>query len=62
VRAHSLNLDVLAEGVETSEQASFLQSHGCLSAQGFYYSPPVPAEQFTELLHKQPLLHTAAQA
>jgi diguanylate cyclase (GGDEF)-like protein len=60
--AHSLNLDVLAEGVETSEQASFLQSHGCLSAQGFYYSPPVPAEQFTELLHKQPLLHTAAQA
>jgi diguanylate cyclase (GGDEF)-like protein len=60
--AHSLNLDVLAEGVETSQQASFLQSHGCLSAQGFYYSAPVPAEQFTELLHQQPLLHTVVEA
>ncbi|TFV97077.1 EAL domain-containing protein [Oxalobacteraceae bacterium OM1] len=53
--AHSLRLKVLAEGVETPEQISFLQAHGCLSAQGFYYSEPVSAEEFTELLRRQPV-------
>ncbi|MGH8807814.1 MAG: two-component system response regulator [Noviherbaspirillum sp.] len=51
--AHSLRLKVLAEGVETPEQIRFLQAHGCLSAQGYYYSAAVPADAFTELLHKQ---------
>jgi diguanylate cyclase (GGDEF)-like protein/PAS domain S-box-containing protein len=51
--AHSLHLKVLAEGVETSEQVAFLQAHGCLSAQGFYYSEAVAAEEFTALLGKQ---------
>ncbi len=51
--AHSLRLNVLAEGVETSEQINFLQAHGCPSAQGYYYSEPVPAEAFTEMLHRQ---------
>jgi diguanylate cyclase (GGDEF)-like protein/PAS domain S-box-containing protein len=50
--AHSLNLKVLAEGVETSQQASFLMEHGCPSAQGFYYSAAVPPEIFTGLLGK----------
>ncbi|HJW55370.1 MAG TPA: EAL domain-containing protein [Burkholderiaceae bacterium] len=50
--AHSLNLGVLAEGVETPEQASFLMKHNCRCAQGFYYSTAVPAENFTELLDK----------
>ena len=55
--AHSLHLNVLAEGVETPEQIRFLQSHGCRSAQGFYYSEPVPAAEFTTLLHKQRRQH-----
>lgn len=51
--AQSLRLNVLAEGVETSEQINFLQAHGCPSAQGYYYSEPVSAEAFTEMLHRQ---------
>ncbi len=51
--AHSLRLKVLAEGVETPEQISFLRSHGCLSAQGFFYSEAVSAEAFTDLLRRQ---------
>jgi diguanylate cyclase (GGDEF)-like protein len=51
--ANSLRLKVLAEGVETNEQRCFLQSHGCPSGQGFYYSAPVSAEEFTEMLMRQ---------
>jgi len=51
--AHSLRLKVLAEGVETTQQINFLKAHGCLSAQGFYYSEAVAADALTELLHKQ---------
>jgi diguanylate cyclase (GGDEF)-like protein len=51
--AHSLHLEVVAEGVETAQQEAFLKSHGCLDAQGFYYSAAVPADAFTELLRKQ---------
>jgi diguanylate cyclase (GGDEF)-like protein/PAS domain S-box-containing protein len=50
--ARGLNLGVLAEGVETLEQASFLRKHNCRCAQGFYYSAAVPPENFTELLGK----------
>ena len=53
--AQSLHLNVLAEGVETSQQVDFLQAHGCPSAQGFFYSEAVPAEAFTDLLRKQAL-------
>jgi EAL domain-containing protein (putative c-di-GMP-specific phosphodiesterase class I) len=41
----SLNLSVIAEGVETEEQAAFLLRHGCNRAQGYYYSRPVPADE-----------------
>jgi diguanylate cyclase (GGDEF)-like protein/PAS domain S-box-containing protein len=51
--AQSLRLNVLAEGVETSEQSEFLQTHGCVSAQGYYYSKAVPADAFTDLLRGQ---------
>jgi diguanylate cyclase (GGDEF)-like protein len=51
--AHSLHLKVLAEGVESLEQVTFLLSHGCLVAQGFYYSKAVPAEEFIKMLDKQ---------
>jgi len=50
--AQSLRLKVVAEGVENSEQATFLKAHGCYAAQGFYYSEPVAAEKLGELLNK----------
>jgi diguanylate cyclase (GGDEF)-like protein/PAS domain S-box-containing protein len=48
--ARSLKLRVVAEGVETLEELTFLQDHQCDEAQGYYFSRPVPAEQFGELL------------
>jgi len=46
----SLQLEVIAEGVETQEQNSFLDLEGCDEVQGYYYSPPVSVEHFAELL------------
>ena len=48
--ARSLNLRVVAEGVETQEELAFLQAHQCDEAQGYYFSRPAPAEQFAKLL------------
>ncbi len=48
--AQSLNLKVLAEGVETQEQLAFLRKHGCHMIQGYLYSPPVPAEIIQQFL------------
>ncbi len=48
--AESLNLKVVAEGVESAKQMVFLKAHGCFAVQGFYFSPAVPADDFTELL------------
>ena len=48
--AHSLGLEVVAEGVETAEQLAFLKSLGCDAAQGYYFSKPLPGEEFTQLL------------
>ncbi len=50
---HNLGLRVLAEGVETAEQAEFLRANGCDEAQGYWYSRPVPAPRFEELLRAQ---------
>ena len=50
---HTLGFKVLAEGVETPEQLAFLRKNGCDAYQGFIKSPPIPAEEFTELLRDQ---------
>ncbi len=48
--AKSLKLRVVAEGVETLQELEFLQAHRCEEAQGYYFSHPVPSQQFAKLL------------
>ncbi|WP_434339959.1 EAL domain-containing protein [Motilimonas cestriensis] len=50
--AHTLGLEVVAEGVETKEQMRFLQGHQCDQLQGYYFSRPVSALEATELLNR----------
>ncbi|MGA2225839.1 MAG: bifunctional diguanylate cyclase/phosphodiesterase, partial [Syntrophobacteraceae bacterium] len=48
--AHSLNLEVIAEGVETEIQLAFVREHGCDAVQGYFYSPALPGEEIKEFL------------
>jgi diguanylate cyclase (GGDEF)-like protein/PAS domain S-box-containing protein len=52
VLAHNLGLEVVAEGVETSEDAERLTALGCEYAQGYYFARPLTAEQATEVLSR----------
>jgi diguanylate cyclase (GGDEF)-like protein/PAS domain S-box-containing protein len=50
--AHNLGLIVVAVGVENDEQLEYLQLLGCDRAQGYYFAPPVPAEEFANVVSK----------
>lgn len=52
--AHNMRLKVVAEGVETPGQLSFLRRHGCDELQGFLFSPPLPADECRALLSDPP--------
>ncbi|MBU1690076.1 MAG: EAL domain-containing protein [Gammaproteobacteria bacterium] len=49
--AHGLSLKVMAEGVETEAQRDFLAQHGCDAFQGYLFSRPLPAEEYTRFLN-----------
>ncbi len=51
--ARSLNLNVIAEGVEDEDQAILLDCLNCPEMQGYFFSRPLPAEEFPPLLHKE---------
>lgn len=58
--AHNLRMGVVAEGVETEAQASYLARHYCESLQGFFFSKAVPADEVTALLRRrEPLIMLA---
>lgn len=50
--AHEIGIKTVAEGVETEEQVSFLRQSGCDYIQGYYYSKPLPEEEFVRFLEK----------
>jgi EAL domain-containing protein (putative c-di-GMP-specific phosphodiesterase class I) len=54
--ARSLSLDVVAEGVETTDQLAMLKSMGCNCGQGFYFSKPVDAEKADRLVREMDLV------
>lgn len=51
--AKDLGLTIVAEGVENEAQLEFLRQKGCDIIQGYYFSRPVPVEDFEELLKKR---------
>jgi EAL domain-containing protein (putative c-di-GMP-specific phosphodiesterase class I) len=53
--SHSLRLDVVAEGVETAQELSYLHALGCKTIQGFLFSKPLTVDEFTKI--QQDSLH-----
>jgi EAL domain-containing protein (putative c-di-GMP-specific phosphodiesterase class I) len=51
--AQRLGMQTIAEGVETAGQLSFLREQGCDEVQGYFYSKPLPVEQFEIFIRKQ---------
>ena len=52
----ALGMTVVAEGVETKEQETFLRNHACDEMQGFLFSKPLPPQELASLLRAAPLL------
>ena len=52
--AHTLQLNVVAEGVETEEQYTFLRHYGCDQMQGYLFSQPLPASEILPYLRRMP--------
>ena len=59
---HNLGFAVTAEGVETADQAAFLQAKKCDEAQGFFYARPLPVDQFEDFLRSTPARRAVAAA
>ncbi len=59
--AKNLNLTIIAEGIETDNQVSFLNALGCDAGQGYLFSKPVPTEDFVKLLTKDRPVFLAAE-
>jgi EAL domain-containing protein (putative c-di-GMP-specific phosphodiesterase class I) len=57
--AHGLNLEAVAEGVETPAQVNFLRANGCDEIQGYYFSPPVWPEQLEQMMMKEYFIEDA---
>ncbi|WP_235438573.1 EAL domain-containing protein, partial [Bacillus cereus] len=51
--AHTLNMKVIAEGVETKKQLTVLQQNACYLIQGYYYSKPVNEDEFLKFLSRE---------
>jgi EAL domain-containing protein (putative c-di-GMP-specific phosphodiesterase class I) len=52
--ASSLGMHTIAEGVETASQLAFLRLHGCDEVQGYFFSKPLPADDFEAFVLQQP--------
>ncbi len=52
--AHALDMDVIAEGVETEEQARLLKNMGCCFMQGYFFAMPMDADTFEKLIMSEP--------
>ena len=52
ILAHGLGMKVIAEGVETADQVELLKEMECDNIQGFYYSRPLPKEEFVKKLEE----------
>ena len=50
--AQGLGKEIVSEGIETEEQRAFLAESGCDLAQGFFWSPPVPADEFAAFINE----------
>jgi len=59
--AQSLNLRIIAEGVETKEQEDFLLNNGCKNIQGYFYSKPIPADKMEMYLKKSGFMCMTAE-
>lgn len=57
---YSLNLKVIAEGVENAAQEAFLLNEGCVEAQGYFYATPLPVEEIGQLLNREHLVQNEA--